>query len=376
MSDRSLITRTHSPRILMAGGGTGGHVYPAVAIADAIRAINPMAVVEFAGSRSNIEWDLVPKAGYAIHHVSVRGLQRRLTAKNLTMPFIVMRGLTEAHALIRHFDADVIVGVGGYVALPVILAARALKRPVLLQEQNAFMGLTNRIGWRFAKRIHVAFPEAIPSGAGDRCRLTGNPVRTSLTAPTREEARAHFGMEDADQIVFMTGGSLGAQAMNESMASVVRSLLARRGTALIWQTGSRYYERFKESIPEHRNLRLEQFVHRMDLAYNAADLVVCRAGASTCSELMLTGTASLMIPSPNVAEDHQTRNARSLEQAGAAALLPESRLRDDLLSSITTLLDDQDRLERMRKEARRLAKPHAADDIARDVLELAEASIT
>jgi len=164
--------------------------------------------------------------------------------------------------------------------------------------------------------------------------------------------------------------------MNESMASVVRSLLARRGTALIWQTGSRYYERFKESIPEHRNLRLEQFVHRMDLAYNAADLVVCRAGASTCSELMLTGTASLMIPSPNVAEDHQTRNARSLEQAGAAALLPESRLRDDLLSSITTLLDDPDRLERMRKEARRLAKPHAADDIARDVLELAEASIT
>ncbi len=371
MSTRSLIARADAPRILMVGGGTGGHAYPAIAIADAIREKAPRAVVEFAGSRSNIEWRIVPEAGYAIHHVSVRGLQRKLSAKNLTMPFVVARGLVEAHALIRHFDADVIVGTGGYVALPVILAARALSRPVVLQEQNAFMGLTNRVGIRFADRIHVAFQEAVPNGMGDRCRLTGNPVRTSLTLPSAEEARRHFDLQDADRVVFMTGGSLGSQAMNEAMAGCVRTLLARRGTAVIWQTGDRYFDRFKESIPEHANLRLLRYVSRMDMAYNAADLVVCRAGASTCSELMLTGSAALLIPSPNVAEDHQTRNARSLERAGAAQLLPESELADSFRSTITTLLDDTDRLERMGKEARRLARPDAAADIARDVLELA-----
>jgi UDP-N-acetylglucosamine--N-acetylmuramyl-(pentapeptide) pyrophosphoryl-undecaprenol N-acetylglucosamine transferase len=150
MSPKALISRSEAPRILMVGGGTGGHAYPAIAIADAIRDISPRAVVEFAGSRKNIEWRIVPESGYAIHHVSVRGLQRRWTRKNLTMPFVVAKGLTEAHALIRHFDADIIVGTGGYVALPIILAARSLRRPVVLQEQNAFMGLTNRVGKRFA----------------------------------------------------------------------------------------------------------------------------------------------------------------------------------------------------------------------------------
>ena len=375
MSRHALIARQDAPRILMVGGGTGGHAYPAISIADAIRERMPRAVVEFAGSRTNIEWRIVPEAGYAIHHVSVRGLQRKLTLKNLTLPIVVGRGLVEAHALIRHFDADAVVGTGGYVALPVIAAARALSRPVVLQEQNAFMGLTNRIGKRFADRIHVAFQEAVPKGMGDRCRLTGNPVRTSLTKPSREEARAHFNLQEAQKVVFMTGGSLGSQAMNEAMAGSIRTLLARRGTAVIWQTGERYYERYKASVPEHDNLRLMQYVTRMDMAYNAADLVVCRAGASTCSELMLTGSPSLLIPSPNVAEDHQTDNARSLEKAGASHLLPESELNERFRSVITTLLEDEARLERMGREAHRLARPDAAADIARDVLELAKIRI-
>ena len=346
MSTKALISRADAPRVLMVGGGTGGHAYPAIAIADAIREIAPRAVVEFAGSRTNIEWRIVPESGYAIHHVSVRGLQRRWTRKNLTMPFVVAKGLTEAHALIRHFDADIIVGTGGYVALPMILAARSLGRPVVLQEQNAFMGLTNRIGKRFADRIHVAFQEAVPDGMGDRCRLTGNPVRSSLTLPSREDARAHFGLEKAERIVFMTGGSLGSQAMNEAMAASIRTLLARSGTAVIWQTGERYFERFQESIPNRDNLRLLRYVTRMDMAYNAADLVVCRAGASTCSELMLTGNASLLIPSPNVAEDHQTKNARSLEKAGAAYLLPEADLSERFKRVIVELLEYASRLDR------------------------------
>lgn len=373
MSKQSLIARKDAPRILMVGGGTGGHAYPAIAIADALRELSPRAVVEFAGSRSNIEWRIVPEAGYAIHHVSVRGLRRELTLKNLTLPFVVGKGLMEAHALIRHFDADAVVGTGGYVALPVIVAARTLRRAVILQEQNAFMGLTNRIGKRFADRIHVAFQEAVPEGMGDRCRLSGNPVRTSLEKPSRDQARAHFELTDAGQVLFMTGGSLGSQAMNEAMAASIRTFMARRGTAVIWQTGERYFERFKESVPEHANLRLIKYVQRMDMAYNASDLVVCRAGASTCSELMLTGSPSLLIPSPNVAEDHQTLNARSLEKAGAAHILPETELRDRFRDLVTSLLDDEARLVRMGREARRLARPDAARDIARDVLELAEA---
>lgn len=367
----ALVSRQDAPRILMVGGGTGGHAYPAIAIADAIKELHPRAVVEFAGSRSNIEWRIVPEAGYAIHHVSVQGLQRKLTLANLAMPFVVTRGLVEAHALIRHFDADIIVGTGGYVAMPVILAARALKRPIVLQEQNAFMGLTNRVGMRFATRLHVAFPEAIPPKMGDRCRLTGNPVRTSLTRPSREEARAHFNLTDVRQVVFMTGGSLGSQVMNEVMADSVRSLLARKDTAVIWQTGDRYFDRYNERIDEHPNLRLLRYVSRMDMAYNAADLVVCRAGASTCSELMLTGSAPLLIPSPNVAEDHQTQNARSLEKAGAAEILPESRIRADFRPTLRRLLDKPDRLAEMRAQAKRLARPDASADIARDVLNLA-----
>ncbi len=370
MTRQSHILRDDAPRILMVGGGTGGHAYPAIAIADAIRAQAPRAVIEFAGSPTGIEWRIVPEAGYAIHPVSVRGLQRRLSWKNVTLPFVVAKGLLQARALIRHMDADIVVGTGGYVALPLILAARSLNRPVVLQEQNAFMGLTNRIGKRFADRIHVAFQEAVPPDMGERCRLTGNPVRTSLTKPSRDEARAHFGLQSVRQVLFMTGGSLGSQAMNEAMGASIQTFLDRGDTAVIWQTGERYYSRFKESIPAHENMRLLRYVSRMDMAYNAADLVVCRAGASTCSELMLTGCASLLIPSPNVAEDHQTMNARSLERAGAAQVLPEARLQDGFVSAVMDLLDHTKRLESMGREARRLARPDAAADIGRDILSL------
>ena len=362
--------RTDAPRILMVGGGTGGHAYPAIAIADAIRELSPMAVIEFAGSHNGIEWRIVPEAGYPIHPVAVRGLQRRLTWKNVTMPLVVARGLFQAHALIRHFDADVVVGTGGYVALPLIMAARSLRRPIVLQEQNAFMGLTNRIGLRFADRVHVAFQEAIPAGMGSRCRLTGNPVRTSLTVPSREEALAHFNLQQVQQVVFLTGGSLGSQAMNEAMAAAVHTFLARADTAVIWQTGDRYFDRFEASIPKHENLRLMRYVSRMDMAYNAADLVVCRAGASTCSELMLTGRPSLLVPSPNVAEDHQTSNARSMQRAGAAQLLPESHLAEHFVSTVMGLLGDKNGLEDMGREALRLARPDAAADIGRDVLSM------
>lgn len=371
----ALISNGFSPRILIAGGGTGGHVYPAVAIADAIGGINREAVVEFAGSRTGIEWRLVPESGYSIHHISVQGLQRRLTLKNLTLPFVVAKGLKEARDLIRHFDADVVLGTGGYVALPLLLAARYLHRRTAIQEQNAFMGLTNRIVSRFADQIHIAFDEAAPKSKGSNTRITGNPVRQNLAESHKQEALDYFEFSEVRQIVFMTGGSIGSQAMNEVMAAIVRSLLAKRGIGVIWQTGERYFERFQTSVPDHPRLRLKAYVDRMNMAYAAADLVICRSGASTCSELMLTGKPAILIPSPNVAEDHQTKNALSLVSAGAATLLEESRMHRELLDLIRDLLGDRDRLDSMSANALKLAKPNAAREIAEDILGLARTRI-
>lgn len=356
---------------MLAGGGTGGHVYPAVSIADSIRDLDRQAVVEFAGSKTGIEWRLIPESGYAIHHVSVRGLERKLTARNLSLPFVLGRGFKEARDLVRHFDADVVVGTGGYVALPVILAARNLHRRIVIQEQNAYMGLTNRIGSRFADQIHLAFSEAIPKRYAMKTKLTGNPVRASLAKPGKNEGRVHFKFGDVDQVIFMTGGSMGSQAMNEAMASNVRSLLASRRTGVIWQTGARYFERFKSAIPDHPNLRLLEYVTRMDMAYSASDLVVCRSGASTCSELMLTAQPALLVPSPNVAEDHQTKNAESLMRAGAAEMIEESSLLEGMQGAIESLLKNPSRLNRMSEAILEMARPDAAREIAADVLALA-----
>ncbi len=356
----------------MTGGGTGGHVYPAIAIADAIRAKRPGASISFAGSPDKIEWRIVPEAGYPISPITVQGLQRKLTAQNLLMPFRVAKGLRESTQLIQQFDADVVVGTGGFVALPVLLAARYLVRPIVVQEQNAFMGLTNRLASRFAHSIHLAFEEARPQKVKGKVHMNGNPVRADLSKASKSEGRAFFDLERADKIVLIFGGSGGSLAINEAVATQLSGLLAIPGLGIIWQTGDRYFDRFSESVSAHPRLRLLKYIDRMDMAFAAADLAVCRSGASTCAELMLTGTPSLMVPSPNVTEDHQTKNALSIEKQGACELLPESLLKSELLDRIKQLLDANGRLLAMSKQAAHLARPHAAERIAEDVLMIAE----
>jgi len=347
-------------------------VYPAISIADAIMKKRADAVVSFAGSPDKIEWKAVPGAGYPIHPITVQGLQRKLTAQNLVMPFKVIKGLRESVSLIQQFDADVVVGTGGYVALPVLLAARYLVRPILIQEQNAFMGLTNRVASKFASSIHLAFDEATPSKSKARVSLSGNPVRSNLADADPDEGRAFYEMEGVDHVLFVFGGSMGSQALNEAMAEALNKLLSIDGLGIIWQTGTRYFERFQQAIPTHRRLKMLKYIDRMDLAYAATDLALCRSGASTCSELMITGTPSILVPSPNVAEDHQTKNARSMEKQDASQVLPESALRADLVQRVKSLLDDPKRIERMSRAASRLARPNAADEIAEDTLNLAE----
>ncbi len=360
-----------APRILFAGGGTGGHVYPAIAIADAIRARVPEAVVAFAGTRERMEWQAVPKAGYPIYPVTVVGFQRRLTPGNLAFPFKGLKGFFQSLRLVAAFDADVVVGTGGFVAGPVLLAAGLRGRPVVLQEQNAYPGVTNRLLARCARQVHLAFPEARQHFPEDKCHLSGNPTRPELRTAGRAEARRFFDLPATAPVLFVFGGSLGSLALNSALEKHLPALLAADDVHVIWQTGDRYYDRLKARVADHPRLRLLRYVDRMDLAYAAADLALCRAGAITCSELMVTGTPAVLVPSPNVAEDHQTKNARSMAGTGAALVLPEARLDEALVPEVTGLLRDAARRQAMADAAHRQARPDAADRIARAILTLA-----
>lgn len=358
------------PRILFAGGGTGGHVYPAIAIADAVRRLVPGAEITFAGTQERMEWQAVPKAGYTIHPITVSGFHRGQPLRNLSFPFKLAKGFAESLSLVGRFDPDVVVGTGGYVSGPVLLAASLRGRPIVIQEQNAYAGVTNRLLARRAAHIHVAFEEAKAYFPPGKCVYSGNPTRQELQQANRGEGRAFYEIPDEASVLLVFGGSLGSAALNDAMERHVAALLEPEGVYVIWQTGNRYYERLRARVPEHPRLRLLQYLDRMDLTYAAADLALCRAGAITCSELMVTGTPSVLVPSPNVAEDHQTKNARSMEKAGAAVVLPEAQLVDRLVAEVQTLLAHPERRAPMREAALRIARPDAAERIARDVLSL------
>lgn len=359
------------PRFLFAAGGTGGHVYPAIAIADAIKDLEPRAAIEFAGTRERMEWEAVPKAGYAIQAITVAGFHRKQLLRNVSFPFKLLKGFSQSLGLVRGFNPDVVVGTGGFVAGPVLLAASLKKRAVALQEQNAFAGMTNRLLRNRADQIHIAFPEAKAYFPEEKCILSGNPTRAELLQADRTEGRQFFDVPEEASLLFMFGGSLGSAALNVALAEQLEALLAKEDLYVIWQTGKLYYDRYQERIAEHPRLRMLKYVERMDLAYAASDLVLSRAGAITCSELMVTGTPVVLVPSPNVAEDHQTQNARSLVDAGAAVLLPEPQLKTDLVNTIHTTLQDVDRRRKMKTALLTLARPNAATEIARHLLNLA-----
>lgn len=365
------MTVRRATRILMAAGGTGGHVYPALAIADAVRALDPGAVIEFAGTDRRMEWEAVPKGGYAIHAIEAAGFDRRRLIANLGVPFKVLRGLLQAWRLVGDFDADVVVATGGFVTGPMGLAAAARRRPLLIQEQNAYAGVTNRWLSRFAARIHVAFAEATAAFGADRVILSGNPVRANIVGASRDEARRYFGLPDEARVLFVFGGSLGSQALNQALEKGISGLTVHPEVHVLWQTGARYHDRIQASVGSLPRVQVLRYVDRMDLAYAAADLVLGRSGAITCSELLATGTPSILVPSPNVAEDHQAHNAASLERLGAARTLPESRLESDGIEAVLDLLMDVDTRARMREAALRHAPSGVAERIARDVLELA-----
>ncbi len=357
----------------MAGGGTGGHVYPALAIADALTQAAPHVHVAFAGTRDRLEATAVPKAGYAFHPITVSGFQRAWTLENLRFPLRLLEGLWDSWKLVRALEPAVVVGTGGYVAGPVLLAARLQGCPIVVQEQNAYPGVTNRLLGYLSTRVHVAFPEAEAYFPTADVRVTGNPTRQQLQQTTRAEGRAHIGMPEDATLLTVLGGSLGSAALNDALEASLGALLDRPNTYILWQTGTRYYEALHARIPSHPRLRMAPYLDRMDAAYAATDVALCRAGALTCSELLVTGTPAVLVPSPNVVADHQTKNAESMAAAGAARVLPEPRLSSELVAAVTALLDDASARAAMTRAAQQLARPEAAAVIARDICSIARA---
>ncbi|MXY07444.1 MAG: undecaprenyldiphospho-muramoylpentapeptide beta-N-acetylglucosaminyltransferase [Rhodothermaceae bacterium] len=357
-----------TPRVLFAGGGTGGHVYPAIAIAQAIRSLVPTSAIAFAGTRDHLEWRAVPEAGFEIHPITISGFYRKQPLRNVSLPLKLATGLWQSYQLVNDFDADVAVGTGGYVSGPVLWAAGMRGRPIVAQEQNAYAGVTNRILGRRAAQVHIAFKEAESWFPEGRCRFSGNPVRRELTATTREASRKALKLPRNAKVLFVFGGSLGSQSINEAMAQVSDRILSDPDVHIIWQTGALYYNRMRKK--ERARLRVLQYVDRMDLAYAACDLVLARAGALTCSELLCTSTPAILVPSAHVAEDHQTKNARSMERMGAAIYMPEEELLNALVTRVPELLANPEQRSKMAAEAQKAAKPEAAMTIAKDILAL------
>ena len=365
---------TRPPRILLAGGGTGGHVYPAIAIAQAIRSLVPESVIAFAGTRDHLEWTAVPAAGFAIHPITISGFHRKQLFRNVRFPFKLATGLWQSWSLVRDFDADVAVGTGGYVSGPVLWAANMHGRPTVAQEQNAYAGVTNRLVARRSAQVHIAFREARKWFPEGKCRLSGNPVRPELRTVSRQQARSALNLPPDARVLFVFGGSLGSRAINEAMRCAAHKVLEDERVHIIWQTGRLYYERMRAK--QHERLQILKYVARMDLAYTASDVVLARAGAITCSELLFMAKPAILVPSPNVAEDHQTKNAESMTRLGAAMHVPE----EDLLHALSTLapdlLRDAECQKAMSAAARQAARPNAARDIARDILDLVGYEVT
>ncbi len=318
-----------------------------------------------------MEWEAVPKAGYPVHSVTVSGFPRGLSPKLLTFPFKLAKGIWDSWTLVSGFDPDVVVGTGGYVSGPVGLVGSLRGRPLAVQEQNAYAGATNKLLAKSADAIFIAFEAARAYFPAEKCELSGNPVRADLTGVDVAAARDYYEIGDGQRVLLAMGGSLGAGPINDAFQQNLDALLADESLTVVWQTGRRYFDELEQQVPKHPRLRLLQYLDRMDYAYAVADLAVCRAGAITCSELAVTGTPSVLVPSPNVTADHQTKNARALADNGAAVLLPEPRLAE-FLPTVQDLLHDGARRTVMHEAALEMARPHAAREIAEAVLALAQ----
>ena len=359
-------------KIIISGGGTGGHVYPAIAIANALKEKGVKDIL-FVGAKGKLEMEKVPKAGYEIEGLDIQGFHRTRKWRNILFPWRLLKSLLKARKIIDKFGPDVVIGVGGYASGPLLRMAQSKGIPTVIQEQNSYPGITNKLLAKRADKIFVAYDRMDRFFNQEKMLLTGNPVRTDLVDLTssRDEAIKHFGLDSNKKTIFLTGGSLGARAINNAVLAQEGLFSNPSEIQLLWQVGKIYFEEFSNSrLAKKEQVHILAFVDRMDLAYAAADIVVCRAGALTISELTLVGKPSILLPSPNVAEDHQTMNAKALVDANAALLITDRVADEEMIPKALKLLKDEKKMSLLSDNIKKLGKPEARETIADTIIKI------
>ncbi|WP_226390725.1 undecaprenyldiphospho-muramoylpentapeptide beta-N-acetylglucosaminyltransferase [Penaeicola halotolerans] len=365
----------HANKYMISGGGTGGHIYPAIAIAHAIREKQPDAEILFVGAEGKMEMQKVPEAGFPIEGLWISGLQRKLTWDNLSFPFKVIASLTKSSKLIRNFKPDVVIGVGGYASGPLLYKAQQKGIPTVIQEQNSYAGLTNKLLAGKAKAICVAYDQMDQFFPAKAIKWTGNPVRKDILDISDKKAKAlsHFGLNADQPVILVIGGSLGAHTINQVLINQVETLASAR-VQVLWQCGKFYYQNLRTELAAKlaKGIHLFEFIKEMDLAYAAADVVISRAGALSISEISVVAKPTIFVPSPNVAEDHQTKNAMALVSKEAALMVADAKASEDLIPQVLSLVNDKVLQEQLINNIKVFAKPNAASDIADEILRLAK----
>lgn len=361
-------------KLIFSGGGTGGHIFPAIAIANAVKKLVPHAEILFVGAIGRMEMEKVPAAGFAIEGIPIAGLQRKVSLANLKLPFLIIRSLLITRRIIKTFKPQVVVGTGGYASGPLLRSAVSKNIPVLIQEQNSYAGITNRLLSKHAAKICVAYEGMQAYFPADKIVVTGNPVRPEVIAieGKRPEAFKYFQLDENKKTVLVVGGSLGAKAINEAIGQHL-SQFTDRHVQVIWQCGRVYYETAKQQMQTFsgKGIHLSEFISRMDLAYAAADVVISRAGAGAISELCLVNKPCILVPLPTAAEDHQTKNAMALVNKRAAVLVKDKECQSKLVSACLVLLEDRELQLELSKNSSALAQRDSAMRIAKEVLTLA-----
>jgi len=365
---------TNKTKIIISGGGSGGHIFPAVSIANSFVKKYPDTDILFIGAEGKMEMEKVPAAGYKIIGLPVVGLQRKLSLSLFSFVFKVFKSFRKAKKIIKEFNPNVVVGVGGYASGPALRAACSLKIPCLIQEQNSYAGVTNKLLSKRVSKICVAYDNMERFFPKNKIIKTGNPVRDDIKhiANKSEEAFKFFGLNPHKPVIFAVGGSLGARTINESIANSLK-ILIEKDIQLIWQTGKSFFPQAKQITDELKNssIYMNEFIYKMDLAYSAADIIISRAGASTISELCIIGKPVIFVPSPNVAEDHQTKNAQALTNINAAVMIKDNEAREKLIPEAISLLSDNNKQKELSLNIKKLELPDASDIIAEEVYKLA-----
>ncbi|MES2796733.1 MAG: undecaprenyldiphospho-muramoylpentapeptide beta-N-acetylglucosaminyltransferase [Bacteroidota bacterium] len=360
--------------VIISGGGTGGHIYPAIAIANALKEADPSINILFVGALGKMEMEKVPKAGYKIIGLPITGIQRSINFENLKFPFKLLKSMALARKIIQDFKPNIAIGVGGYASGPLLLMANFMGVPTLIQEQNSFAGITNKYLSKKAKAICVAYFGMEKFFPKEKIIFTGNPVRSDILDihSKKNQALAHFGLKQNTKTLLIIGGSLGAKTINESIDSGLEKLI-EAGFQIIWQTGKLYIDKAKTSSKNHTNIYVSDFIYEMDLAYAAADIVISRAGALSVSELCLAAKPCILVPYPFAAEDHQTQNALNLVEKEAAMMIKDKEAPAELVNQALELLKDEKKQESLSFNIAKLGKPKAAHEIAEQVLKIIHA---